>query len=99
MRTKVLDKLIMLSWQHVIDCRHAAIGYESREQSRILFLDKENKLIADKIQDQGTVDHDPVYIREVAKHILEFSTVAMVLMHNHPSGERSRRELTLICPR
>jgi DNA repair protein RadC len=87
MRTEVLDKPILSSWQQVIDYCHAAMGYETREQFRILFLDKKNKLIADEIQGQGTVDHTPVYIREVVKRALELSTTAMVLVHNHPSGD------------
>ena len=87
MRTEVLDKPILSSWQQVIDYCHAAMGYESREQFRILFLDKKNKLIADEIQGQGTVDHTPVYIREVVKRALELSSTALVLVHNHPSGD------------
>lgn len=87
MRTEVLDKPIMSSWQQVIDYCHAAMGYESREQFRILFLDKKNKRIADEIQDLGTVDHTPVYIREVVQRALELSATAMVLVHNHPSGD------------
>ena len=87
MRTEVLDKPILSSWPQVIDYCHAAMGYESREQFRILFLDKKNKLIADEIQGQGTVDHTPVYIREVIKRALELSSTALVLVHNHPSGD------------
>ncbi len=87
MRNEVLDKPILSSWQQVIDYCHAAMGYETREQFRILFLDKKNKLIADEIQGQGTVDHTPVYIREVVKRALELSSTAFVLVHNHPSGD------------
>lgn len=87
MRTEIIDKPILSSWQQVIDYCHAAMGYESREQFRILFLDKKNKLIADEIQGQGTVDHTPVYIREVVKRALELSSTALVLVHNHPSGD------------
>ncbi len=87
MRTEIIDKPILSSWQQAIDYCHAAMGYESREQFRILFLDKKNKLIADEIQGQGTVDHTPVYIREVVKRALELSSTALVLVHNHPSGD------------
>jgi DNA repair protein RadC len=87
MRTEVLDKPMLSSWQQVIDYCRAAMGYETREQFRILFLDKKNKLIADEVQGQGTVDHTPVYIREVVKRALELSATALVLVHNHPSGD------------
>ena len=87
MRTEFIDKPILSSWQQVIDYCHAAMGYEAREQFRILFLDKKNKLIADEVQGQGTVDHTPVYIREVVKRSLELSSTALVLVHNHPSGD------------
>ena len=87
MRTEVIDKPLLSSWQQVIDYCRAAMGYETREQFRILFLDKKNKLIADEIQGQGTVDHTPVYIREVIKRALELSATALVLVHNHPSGD------------
>lgn len=87
MRTEVLDKPVLSSWQQVIDYCRAAMGYETREQFRILFLDKKNKLIADEVQGQGTVDHTPVYIREVVKRALELSATALVLVHNHPSGD------------
>jgi len=63
------------------------MGFESREQFRILFLDKRNQLIADEVQQQGTVDHTPVYVREVVKRALELSATAIVLVHNHPSGD------------
>ena len=71
----------------MLDYCHAVMSYETREQFRILFLDKKNKLIADEVQGQGTVDHTPVYIREVVKRALELSSTALVLVHNHPSGD------------
>ena len=64
----------------------AAQAYEHRECFRILFLDKKNHLIADEVQQQGTVDHTPVYVREVVKRALELSS-AIILVHNHPSGD------------
>jgi len=87
MREEIIDKPILSSWQQVIDYCHAAMGYETREQFRILFLDKKNKLIADEVQGEGTVDHTPVYIREVVRRALELSATALVLVHNHPSGD------------
>ena len=63
------------------------MAFEQREQFRILFLDKKNALIADEVQQTGTVDHTPVYPREVIKRALELSSTAMILVHNHPSGD------------
>ena len=63
------------------------MGFESREQFRILFLDKKNALIADEVQQTGTVDHTPVYPREVVKRALELAATAIILVHNHPSGD------------
>ena len=67
-------------------CR-AAMAYDAFEQFRILFLDKKNALIADEVQQTGTVDHTPVYPREVVKRALELSATALILVHNHPSGD------------
>ncbi|MBA2126226.1 hypothetical protein DLM45_08320 [Hyphomicrobium methylovorum] len=75
------------SWTSVLDYLRLAQGFEAREQFRILFLDKKNQLIADEVQGSGTVDHTPVYIREVVKRALELSASAIVLVHNHPSGD------------
>ena len=63
------------------------MAFEAREQFRILFLDKKNMLIADEVQQTGTVDHTPVYPREVARRALELSASAIILVHNHPSGD------------
>jgi DNA repair protein RadC len=75
------------SWSAVIDYCRGAMGFEAVEQFRILFLDKRNALIADEVQQTGTVDHTPVYPREVVKRALELSATAIVLVHNHPSGD------------
>jgi len=75
------------SWQAVLDYCRTAMAFEEREQFRILFLDKKNQLIADEKQQTGTVDHTPVYPREVVKRALELSATALVLCHNHPSGD------------
>jgi DNA repair protein RadC len=64
-----------------------AQGYEQKELFRVLFLDKKNRLIADEVQGEGTVDHTPVYVREVVKRALELSATAIILVHNHPSGD------------
>jgi len=87
MRGEVMSKPILASWNQVIAYIRAAQGFAEKEQFRMLFLDKRNQLIADEIQQQGTVDHTPVYVREVVKRALELSASALVLVHNHPSGD------------
>ncbi|MBX9463183.1 MAG: DNA repair protein RadC [Aquamicrobium sp.] len=78
---------VLGSWAQVIDYCRAAMAFEPREQFRILFLDKKNVLIADEVQQSGTVDHTPVYPREVMRRALELSATAIILVHNHPSGD------------
>ena len=87
MRGGVMQRPVLTSWTAVLDYCRAAMGFEAREQFRILFLDKKNRLIADEVQQQGTVDHTPVYVREVVKRALEHSASAIILVHNHPSGD------------
>ena len=86
-RSKFEDKTMLSSWSSVIDYCTAAMGHEKIEQFRILFLDKKNGLIKDEVQQKGTVDHTPVYIREVVKRALELNASALILVHNHPSGD------------
>jgi proteasome lid subunit RPN8/RPN11 len=71
----------------VLDYCRTAQAFAEKEQFRILFLDKRNQLIADEVQQQGTIDHTPVYPREVVKRALELSATAIILVHNHPSGD------------
>ena len=87
MRTQIMKRPALSTWKQVLDYLRAAQSYEHREQFRVLFLDKRNQLIADEVQAQGTVDHTPVYVREVVKRALELSSSAIVLVHNHPSGD------------
>ena len=87
MRGEVLERPVLASWRQVIDYCRASMGFEAKEQFRILFLDKRNQIIADEVQQKGTVDHTPVYVREVVKRALELSATAIVLVHNHPSGD------------
>jgi DNA repair protein RadC len=87
MRSEISASPVLSSWNQVLDYLRAVQGFEMREQFRILFLDKKNKLIADEVQGQGTVDHTPVYVREVVKRALELSSTAIILVHNHPSGD------------
>ncbi len=86
-RRSVLDRPALSSWTALIDYSTAAMAYENQEQFRILFLDRKNVLIADEVQSRGTVDHTPVYPREVIKRALELSATAIILVHNHPSGD------------
>jgi len=82
-----MEREVLGSWNQVIEYCTTAMAYETREQFRILFLDKKNKMIADEVQQTGTVDHTPVYPREVVKRALELSATAIILVHNHPSGD------------
>jgi len=86
-RSEIKGRQILSSWSQVIAYCRAAMAFEPREQFRILFLDKKNALIADEVQQTGTVDHTPVYPREVVRRALELSATAIVLAHNHPSGD------------
>ena len=86
-RGEVLERPVLGSWSQVLDYCRASMGFEAKEQFRILFLDKRNQIIADEVQQKGTVDHTPVYVREVVKRALELSATAIVLVHNHPSGD------------
>ena len=81
------DKPILSSWSQLIDYCRSQMAFQSIEQFRILFLDKKNRLIADEVQQTGTVDHTPVYPREVIRRSLELSATALILVHNHPSGD------------
>jgi len=87
MKGQVAKKHVLSSWSSVIDYCRLAMAFAEREQFRILFLDKKNALIADEVQQTGTVDHTPVYPREVMRRALELSATALILVHNHPSGD------------
>jgi len=87
MKGQVIDRPVLSSWTAVLDYCRAAMAFEVREQFRVLFLDKRNRVIADEVQGHGTVDHTPVYVREVVKRALELSATAIILVHNHPSGD------------
>lgn len=78
---------VLSSWSAVIDYCRTAMAFDDRERFRILFLDKRNQLIADEIQQSGTIDHTPVYPREVVRRALELRATALILVHNHPSGD------------
>ncbi len=84
-RGAVKKRLPLGSWSEVVDYCRTSMAFESREIFRILFLDKKNGLIADEVQGTGTVDHTPVYPREIVRRALELSSTAIVLVHNHPT--------------
>lgn len=84
---RVLRRPVISSWDDLLAYCRTAMADEKIEQFRILFLDKKNILIADEVQGRGTVDHTPVYPREVVKRALELSASAIILVHNHPSGD------------
>jgi DNA repair protein RadC len=86
-RGQVQKRTVLSSWSSVLDYCRTAMAFADKEQLRILFLDKRNRLIADEVQQEGTVDHTPVYPREVVKRTLELSATAVILVHNHPSGD------------
>lgn len=83
----VLDKPVLSSWAALLEYCHAAMAFEKKEVFRILFLDNKNVLVADEVQQHGTVDHTPVYPREVMKRAMNLSASAIILVHNHPSGD------------
>jgi DNA repair protein RadC len=86
---EVKSRNALSSWNEVIDYCRSSMAFADKEQFRLLFLDKRNQLIADEVQQTGTVDHTPVYPREVIKRALELSATALILVHNHPSGDPS----------
>jgi DNA repair protein RadC len=87
LKGEVKKRRVLSSWSSVLDYCRTAMAFADKEQFRILFLDKRNQLIADEVQQVGTVDHTPVYPREVVKRALELSATALILVHNHPSGD------------
>ncbi|GHC27433.1 MULTISPECIES: DNA repair protein RadC [Gemmobacter] len=86
-RAKVMHRPVLSSWDALLDYCHTTMAHRETEQFRILFLDRKNVLIADEEQARGTVDHVPVYPREVVKRALELNASALILVHNHPSGD------------
>lgn len=86
-RSKVIQRHVISSWDAVLDYCHTTMSHLETEQFRVLYLDRKNILIADEEQAKGTVDHVPVYPREVVKRALELNASALILVHNHPSGD------------
>jgi DNA repair protein RadC len=87
LKAEMIERPILSSWQGVLDYCHVAMAHARIEEFRLLFLDRRNALIADEVQQRGTVDHTPVYPREVVKRALDLGASAIILVHNHPSGD------------
>ena len=85
-RARVMQRHVLSDWEALLDYCHTAMAHRETEQFRVLYLDRKNTLIADEEQGKGTVDHVPVYPREVAKRALEHNASALIMVHNHPSG-------------
>lgn len=94
---RVAGKEVLSSWSQVLDYCRTTMAFGAIEQFRILFLDKKNQLLRDEVQQSGTIDHTPVYPREVVKRALELEASALILVHNHPSGDPtpSRADITM----
>ena len=86
-RDQAMQRPVLTSWQALLDYCHAAMAYQADEQFRVLYLNRKNILIADEVQQKGTVDHTPVYPRQVVKRALELGATALIMVHNHPSGD------------
>lgn len=86
-RSRILQRHVLSSWDALLDYCHTTMAHRETEQFRVVYLDRKNTVIADEAQAKGTVDHVPVYPREVAKRALELNASALILVHNHPSGD------------
>ncbi|MEL6662526.1 MAG: DNA repair protein RadC [Pseudomonadota bacterium] len=86
-REEIAARPVISSWNALLAYVRQALQHETREQFRVIFLDRKNQLIADEVMGQGTVDHAPVYPREIARRALELASSALILVHNHPSGD------------
>ncbi len=97
LKQNIMERPLLNSWQRLIEYVEAAMANENKEHFRIIFLNKKNEVIADEVQQTGTVDHTPAYPREIMKRALELSATALILVHNHPSGDPtpSQPDITL----
>ena len=98
-RSRILQRHVISSWDAVLDYCHTTMAHRDTEQFRVLYLDRKNVLVADEAQAQGTVDHVPVYPREVVKRALELNASALILVHNHPSGDPTPSEADIAMTR
>lgn len=95
-RSKVMERHVISSWDAILDYCHTTMAHRQTEQFRVLYLDRKNVLIADEEQGKGTVDHVPVYPREVVKRALDINASAIILVHNHPSGDPTPSESDIV---
>ena len=86
-KKSMLGQTVLSGWQRLLDYCHAALAHEKKEQVRLLFLNRRNELVREDIHQRGTIDHTPLYPREVVQRALEVGAGALVLVHNHPSGD------------
>ena len=98
-RSRVIGRPVLSGWEALIDYCHTAMAHRETEEFRVLYLDRKNTLIADEAQASGTVDHVPVYPREVVKRALELNASALILVHNHPSGDPAPSEADIAMTR
>jgi len=98
-RSRVMQRQVISSWDALLDYCHTTMAHRDTEQFRIFFLDRKNVLIADEEQARGTVDHVPVYPREVVKRALQLNASALILMHNHPSGDPTPSDEDIVMTR
>jgi DNA repair protein RadC len=96
MRARVMQKPVLSSWDALLDHCHTTMAHRETEQFRVLYLDRKNVLVADEEQARGTVDHVPVYPREIVKRALELNASALILVHNHPSGDPTPSEADIV---
>jgi len=98
-KTRVIKRPALSSWTALLDYCTAAMARAQNEEFRVLFLDRKNVLIADEVQNRGTVDHTPVYPREIIKRALELSASSIILVHNHPSGDPTPSKADIVMTR
>ena len=98
-KTRVIKRPALSSWTALLDYCTAAMARSQNEEFRVLFLDRKNILIADEVQNRGTVDHTPVYPREIIKRALELSASSIILVHNHPSGDPTPSKADIVMTR
>ena len=95
-RARVMRRQVISSWEALVDYCHTVMAQRETEHFRVLYLDKKNALIADEEQARGTIDHVPVYPREVVKRALELNASALILVHNHPSGDPTPSDADIV---
>jgi DNA repair protein RadC len=94
-KKRILDRPILSSWQHILNYCVASLGHEKKEQSRVMFFDRKNRMLGDEIQQKGTIDQTTIYPREIVQRALELGAGAIVLVHNHPAGNPDPSKLDI----